>query len=246
MNNLEKNNAFNYIDKYYKERKIKPRKLYQKHLTLVSKGLPAQYIIKNASFYGYEFYVNKNVLIPRFETEELVEEVIAIIGDKHFNVLEIGTGSGCISVTLKKELPQINIVATDISPKAINIARKNAKKNHVKVNFIKTNIFPKEQNKYDLIVSNPPYIDIFDDVPKSVKINEPHLALFAKDKGLYFYSKILKNAKKYLTKKGIIAFEIGMNQASSISELAKIYFPNCNIMVKKDIQGRDRIVIIRI
>ena len=235
MNNIE------YLEKYLPKNKLK------KGLKLLKKGLPTQYIVGNVSFYGYNINVNKNVLIPRFETEELVENTLKYInkflkGNK--DVLEIGTGSGCISIALKKENNNLNITSTDISKKAIKVAKNNAKLNNVDINFIKTDIYKGINNKFDIIISNPPYIAFDEKIEDIVYNNEPHLALFAKDNGLYFYEEILKNIKNILKDKYLIAFEIGEKQASDIKNIANKYLPNSNIEVKKDLQKRDRMVFI--
>lgn len=235
MNNKE------YLEKYLPKRKLK------KGLRKLEKGLPTQYIVGNVSFYGYIISVNKNVLIPRFETEELVENTLKYI-DKYFNnkskVLEIGTGSGCISIALKKENDNLNITSTDISKKALKVAKNNAKLNNVNINFINTNIYDGINDKFDIIISNPPYISYDEQIEDIVYNNEPHLALFASNNGLYFYEEILKNIKNILNDKYLIAFEIGCTQANDIEKIINKYLPNSNIIVKKDMQKRDRMIFI--
>lgn len=235
MNNIK------YLEKYLPKNKLK------KGLKKLEKGLPTQYIVGNVSFYGYIINVNKNVLIPRFETEELVENTLKYIS-KYFkgklNVLEIGTGSGCISIALKKENNNLNIVSTDISKKALKVAKNNAKINNVDINFINTNIYDGINDKFDIIISNPPYIAYDEKIEDIVYNNEPHIALFADNEGLYFYEEILKNVKNILKDKYLIAFEIGEKQAKDIKKIANKYLPNSNIIIKKDLQKRDRMIFI--
>lgn len=226
-----------YVDKNKQEEAIKR----------LRKGEPVQYIVGNVDFYGYKINVDKRVLIPRFETEELVSNTIKYI-KKYFkdniNILEIGTGSGCISIALKKELENTNITATDISEDALEVAKENANGNNCKINFINTNIYDGINDKFDVIISNPPYISKSENIMDIVYNNEPHQALFADNNGLYFYEEILKNIKKLLKDKYLICFEIGMTQAEDIRQICQKYLKNVNFIVKKDLQDRDRMVFI--
>ena len=235
MNNIE------YLEKYLPKNKLK------KGIKQLKKGIPVQYIVGNVSFYGYTINVNKNVLIPRFETEELVENTLQYI-NKHFKgnikVLEIGTGSGCISIALKKENNNLDITSTDISKKALKVAKNNAKENNVNINFINTNIYDGINDKFDIIISNPPYISKEEKIMDIVYNNEPHIALFADNNGLYFYEEILKNIKSIIKDKYLIAFEIGEKQGKSLKKLSERYLSDSNIIVKKDMQNRDRMVFI--
>ena len=207
-------------------------------------GEPVQYIVGNVDFYGENIKVNKNVLIPRFETEELVDNTIKYI-NKFFNrkvkILEIGTGSGCISIALNKNVDSI-ITATDISNDALKVAKENAK--DLNINFINTDIYDGVKEKFDVVISNPPYISYDEKIMDLVYNNEPHIALFADKNGLYFYEEILKNIKEILNDKFIIAFEIGETQAEEIKQIANKYLKNINIIVKKDMQNRDRMIFI--
>ena len=212
----------------------------------LEQGEPIQYIIGNVNFYGNIIDVNKNVLIPRFETEELVEKTILKIKNKFnkkIHILDLCTGSGCIAITLKKEL-LCDVTASDISNKALDLAKNNALKNDVNINFIESDIFENIDNKYDVIISNPPYISYDEEIDDLVYNNEPHLALFALNDGLYFYEEIIKNATNYLNDNFIIAFEIGYTQGDKITSLAYQYLKNVNVTVEKDLQGRDRFLFI--
>lgn len=229
-----------YLKKYIKKEKL------EEGLKRLEKGEPVQYIIGNVSFYGLTLDVNKNVLIPRFETEELVYRTINIIKnnfDKKVDILDIGTGSGCIAITLDKKI-NANIDAIDISKKALKVAKKNALKNESKVNFFISNVFSNINKKYDIIISNPPYISPEEEIMEIVKNNEPHLALYGGKDGLYFYNKILKNVSKYLNKKYLIAFEIGYLQAEKIKEMALKYLDNPKITIEKDYNNFDRYIFI--
>ena len=233
-------NNIEYLKKYLKDKTL------DEGIELLNKGIPVQYIVGNVDFYGYNFKVNENVLIPRFETEELVEKTIKYI-NKYFNkkvdILDLGTGSGCIAITLKKEL-DCNVDAVDISPKALEIAKLNAKNNNVDITFYEGDMLSPINKKYDVIISNPPYIAYNEEIMEIVKNNEPHTALYAEDNGLKYYKDIISNANKYLKEKSIIAFEIGEKQGKLILEYAKKYFKDSIITVEKDMQNRDRFVFI--
>ncbi len=233
-------NNIEYLKKYLKDKTL------DEGIELLNKGIPVQYIVGNVDFYGYNFKVNENVLIPRFETEELVEKTIKYINkylDKKVDILDLGTGSGCISITLKKEL-DCNVDAVDISPKALEIAKLNAKNNNVDITFYEGDMLNPINKKYDVIISNPPYIAYNEEIMEIVKNNEPHTALYAEDNGLKYYKDIISNANKYLKEKSIIAFEIGEKQGKLILEYAKNYFKDSIITVEKDMQNRDRFVFI--
>jgi len=208
-----------------------------------TKHEPLQYILGETEFYGCKIKVNPDVLIPRPETELLVEKLVQ---ENVNSILEIGTGSGAIAIALAKQMKNVQIEATDISEKALNTARQNAELNNVSINFIQSDIFENIKNKYDIIVSNPPYISKkeYDNLAPEIKDYEPEISLLAKEEGLFYYKKILANAKDYLTEKGKIYFEIGYNQAEKIKEIAKENgFDEINVF--KDLNGFDRIVMIK-
>ncbi|MBQ1793461.1 MAG: peptide chain release factor N(5)-glutamine methyltransferase [Peptostreptococcaceae bacterium] len=214
------------------------------------KGRPIAYIVNNREFMGLDFYVEEGVLIPRPDTEPLVEEVIELVkGKENLKIVDIGTGSGAITVSLAKYIKDCQVYSLDISDKALSIGLKNAISNEVedKINFIKSNIFSGIEDKgleLDVIVSNPPYIRRADieTLHTQVKDYEPYIALEGGEDGLDFYRDITRESVKYLKDKGILAFEVGHDQAEDVSEILK-HNGYTNIYTKKDLQGIDRVVI---
>lgn len=234
MNDLE------LIEKYLPKEKWSQAK---KRLLI---GEPVQYIIGNVDFCGYSIIVNKDVLIPRFETEYLcskLKKYLLKYFSKKISIADLGTGSGAISIYLKKEL-NCNINAFDISDNALNIAKQNAKNNNVEINFIKHDILTKIPGKYDCLVSNPPYIKKDGILEDKVFKYEPHIALYADDNGLKFYKSIIHYAKDVLNEKFIIAFEIGYDEANDIISLSSKQFPNAKIILEKDLNNLDRYIFI--
>ena len=220
----------------------KQQKVFFKALKRRKKGEPLAYIFKSANFYGYDFIVNKNVLIPRPETEELVNFALMNI-NKNSKVLDVGTGSGAIAITINKE-SNAEVTAVDISKKALKVAKQNAKNNQAKVEFVLSNLFSKlKERKFDVIISNPPYITIeaYQRLDKTVKDFEPKLALVGGSDGLKFYKEIIENAHKHLLLNGKIFFEIGYDQAEKVKNLL-VEYGYKNIQSKKDLYGNDRIV----
>lgn len=211
---------------------------------------PIQYITGEAWFYGLRFEVNENTLIPRPETEELVEWIIesqkSKVKSQKFDILDIGTGTGCIPISLKANLPQANVSAIDVSEKALEVAKRNAASNKLEINFILTNILEaKDLNQYfDVIVSNPPYVRNLEkqEIKKNVLDYEPHLALFVEDTdALLFYRKIAQLALKNLSPNGLLFFEINQYLGKETVELLEnLGFKN--IELKKDIYGNDRMI----
>jgi release factor glutamine methyltransferase len=204
-----------------------------------AQNIPLQYLLGYAWFYGYQFIVGKGVLIPRPETEILVEKVLR--EKNRMKVLEIGTGSGAIAIILKKKHPQWQLTASDNSAAALQFAEQNIKLHQIELQLVKSDLFTKINGKFDIIVSNPPYISSKDykKLPAEIKLHEPAQALIAGERGLEFYKKILKNAKEHLTKNGVIYFEIGEEQADDITRLACDYR---KVEIYKDLNGRDRVV----
>ncbi len=215
----------------------------------VEKNIPVQYIMGYDYFYGHKILVNEDVLIPRFETEELVSNVLMEY-DNHFfgekvEVVDVGTGSGCIALALALEESNFTVSATDISEESLKIATQNAKNNNIDITFYQGNMLePLKGKKYDILVSNPPYIPDTEFVESIVKDNEPHLALFGGNDGLKFYKEILEGAHEVLNKKFIIAFEHAYNTGDAIREIARVNFVNADIKTIKDMQGKDRMTFI--
>ena len=230
-----------YLKKYLDESKL------EEGIERLKNGEPVQYIIGNVDFYGNFIKINKNVLIPRFETELLVEKTINYIKkyfDKNIDIVDLGCGSGCIAISLKKEL-NCNIDAVDISGDALIVAQENAKLNNVDINYYQGNMLDPLNKKYDVIISNPPYISYDEEIMDIVKNNEPNIALYASDNGLFFYKEIIKNSKKYLKDNFLIAFEIGCTQKKELIEYASRYYKDALIWVEKDLSDRDRYLFIK-
>ena len=210
---------------------------------------PVQYLIGYSTFYGYDFIVNNNVLIPRFETEELVENVLYRY-DEHFKgkkvlVCDLACGSGCIGITLDKEEPNMEVIATDISNEALEVAKMNNEKLNANVKFLQGDMLePVKNYKFDIFVSNPPYIPNDELVDPLVKDNEPNIALFGGSDGMKFYDIILKGLKPLLKEKAMIAFEHGYDKKEEMIALANKYFPNSKVEVLKDLEGKDRMTFI--
>lgn len=202
-------------------------------------GVPYAYIVGHKEFMGLDFFVNNNVLIPREDTEILVQKVISLNKRK---ILDLCTGSGCIAISLGKNIVGSEIFASDISAGALEVARKNAKANNVFVNFIHSNLFENIEEKFDVIVSNPPYVrtSVISSLQDEVKM-EPLIALDGGETGLDFYSKIIDEAPDYLNKDGVLAFEVGFDQALNVSKMMEKNF--YNIEVVKDLSENDRVVM---
>ena len=217
------------------------------NLVRLENGEPIQYILGNVNFYGYDFTVNNSVLIPRFETEGLVEKTLKYLAEYHLTnlrILDIGTGSGCIAITLKKELPKAEVTASDISIAALEVAKENATKNQVTIDFIHSDLFANIKGKFNVIISNPPYIGYQDEVMDIVAKNEPSTALYAADDGYAIYEQIFAAASKYLEEKSLLAFEIGSSMQERLKKLATEKFPNSQIIFQKDLAGFDRYLFI--
>ena len=235
-------NELEYLKKYlHKEDNL------EEAIKRLEAGEPVQYIVGDVNFYGNILKVNKNVLIPRRETEELVEKTTNYIKKylkDNISIIDIGTGSGCIPIALKKLIPSLEVSAVDISSEALEVARENANINNMDITFLQSDVFSNVTNKYDCIISNPPYIRYDEEIMEIVSNNEPHLALFAEDNGLYFYKKIINESDMYLNDKFIIAFEIGEEQGQEIMNIAKDKYPNAKVILEKDLQHFDRFIFI--
>ena len=212
-------------------------------------GEAIQYIIGNVNFYGNEFKINKNVLIPRFETEELVEKTLNILNEKFSDydsvkILDVGCGSGVIGITLDKLYKKSIVTCSDISQYALDTTALNAKLLESDINVIKSDMLKNINGKYDVIISNPPYIMEEEQIELKVKNNEPHIALYGGKDGLKYYREILSTAKKNLNDKYLIAFEIGWQQKDAIISIAKEFFDNSTIESFQDMSQKDRIILI--
>ncbi|MBF0710095.1 MULTISPECIES: peptide chain release factor N(5)-glutamine methyltransferase [unclassified Gemella] len=214
----------------------------------IEKDTPLSHLAGFEYFYNRKFKVNKNVLSPRMETEELIYKILddfKYCDKKYLKILDLCTGSGIIGITLEKELKiATSITASDISKEALQVARRNAELLQSSVHFIESNLFENIEDKFDVIVSNPPYIPYEDmsTIKKNVLDYDPHLALFAKEEGMFFYKRIIESADKYLEEDGIIYFEIGYNQREKIQDIANNHKFICQII--KDINSKDRIAIL--
>ena len=229
-----------------KENEDKYFSLIEKH---IKEDVPLSHLVGFEYFYDRKYKVTKDVLSPRMETEELIYKVIEYVNASNknkFKILDLCTGSGIIAITLKKELEQVSvdIIASDISEEALEVAKENSQSHDATIKFIKSDIFNNIDDKFDIIVSNPPYIDRKDEVTMQDNVlnYDPHLALFAEEEGMYFYRKIIEQAKDYLNENGVIFFEIGYDQKDKIIKLADMngYLAE----VYKDINGRDRMAFL--
>ncbi len=222
--------------------------LYKESLKALNENRPIQYVIGHVNFYGLQFKVNENVLIPRFETEELVENIKNYLKKKNLTnpkILDLGCGSGVIGLTLKHFFPDSDVTLVDISEDALKVAKENASNLNLDVNFLKSDWFSNiPLDKYDVIVSNPPYIKTNEEIEEIVKNNEPALALYGGADGLDCYRKILKDINKYLKADYLIAFEIGYLEGDSLKELINNTIPNSKVTIKKDLSNKDRMLFV--
>lgn len=234
-----------FIINFEKELSKDIENIFFNKINMLIENEPVQYIINNQEFYGYNFYVDKNVLIPQPDTEVLVEEIINLAKkqEKNLKILDLCTGSGAIAVSLYKNLENVEISASDISKPALEVANMNFQKNECKINLIESNLFENINDKFDIIVSNPPYIEteIIKTLSEEVK-KEPFLALDGGEDGLDFYRKIIEDAKEYLNENGYLAFEIGYNQKDVVEKILRDGGYR-NIYSRKDLSGNDRIVV---
>ena len=206
--------------------------------------IPVQHIIGETEFMGLTFKVNDKVLVPRLDTEILVDEVVKYVGDDFVKVLDMCTGSGCIAITVSDMCDNATVVGSDISKDAIEIAQENNKLNQTDVTFVESDLFENIDGLFDVIISNPPYIktEEIDHLQEEVRLHDPKLALDGGESGLDFYRRIISDSKKYLKTNGMIFFEIGFDQAQEVSDILKKNGYH-DIVVKKDLSGLDRVVI---
>lgn len=215
---------------------------YKNMLEQRAKHIPLQHITGEQEFMGIPFYVNEHVLIPRQDTEVLVEYVLSV-SRPGVKLLDLCTGSGCIAISLQKNIENSQVQAADISVLALETAKKNALRNQTEVQFIESDLFSNINETFDIIVANPPYIktEIIAQLMEEVKDHEPVLALDGREDGLFFYREIIRQSNCFLEKNGILCFEIGLDQGDAVTAIMK-EFGFLEVMVKKDLTGRNRMV----
>ena len=220
----------------------------------IKKYEPMNYVLGYTWFYGYKIMVTDDVLIPRYETEELVSKILVHMDEmyqdyKTISVVDIGTGSGAIAISLAKEEERIRMSASDISAEAVEVAKKNAELNKIDIKFYVGNMVDpiiEDNKKVDVLICNPPYIPSDEVLEQSVVGYEPHLALFGGEDGLKYYREVFSNAKKVLNKNGLMAFEIGWNQKETLLAEVKKYLPDAEAEVLKDINKKDRMLFVKV
>ena len=223
--------------------------VFEKGVHAHVKGTPVQYIIGSEEFYGRKFIVNEEVLIPRPETEELVYETLKRINKREVKVVDIGTGSGAIAISLKLEQPSLTVYASDIAEESLKVARENASLLGAEVEFVQGDLLqPFRGQKFDVVISNPPYIPMSDIETMSVVVteHEPHRALFAGEDGLDFYRRFMLELPEVIASRALVGFEIGVGQGEAVAHLFKKAFVNVKVEVLNDINGKDRMVFAEI
>lgn len=217
----------------------------------MEQGEPLGHVLGFEWFYGYRFKVNPDVLIPRPETEELVANILAAYDEcfdgQDVDVIDVGTGSGAIAIALRKEEAHLQVTASDISEQAVAVARKNAADNAADVTFLSGDMlepFIEAGIRCDILVSNPPYIPVHEQMEHSVVDFEPHVALFGGEDGLKFYREIFANAHRVIKEKAILAFEMGYDQGERLRALAKEHFPDARVEIIKDLSGKNRMLFV--
>lgn len=252
MLELTNKEAHNLYMEFEQEMDSKLAEAYEEGIQQLLTGVPLGHVLGFEWFYGYRFTVNQDVLIPRPETEELVANILAAYDEKfsgqdNVTAVDIGTGSGAIAVSLKKEEPNLHMMATDISEQAVAVAKKNADDNDAIVNFMVGDMLQPliDRNlKVDILISNPPYIPREEEMEHSVVDYEPHVALFGGEDGLKFYRIIFEHAAKVLKERAMMAFEMGYNQKEALSAEVKSYFPDAKVDVLKDMSGKNRMLFV--
>lgn len=230
-----------YLKKYLKNKDMDTAILELK------KGIPVQYIVGDVDFYKYNFIVNQNVLIPRFETEELVDNTIRYIKANfsgEVKIIDVGCGSGAIGITLAKELENAKVTCLDISDDALDVTRENVKRLNVSINVLKGDMLDYVNDKYDVVISNPPYIATDEEIEDIVKNNEPHLALYSGEDGMDSYRQIFSKIKNVINDKYLIALEIGCTQKEAVTNIIKKSLPDAVVTCTKDLSGRDRMIFV--
>lgn len=228
-----------------------PDDLYQTYLSFlvrhIEDDVPLQHLTEEEIFFGHSFYVNSDVLIPRFETEELVSKVLAFFDD-HFDrpvrAVDLGTGSGAIAITLAKEEPRIQVDAVDISDAALQVAAQNAKTHNVTVTWYQGSWCAPLTHRYELVVANPPYIPMEESLPRQIVAYEPHTALFGGIDGLAHYREIFSQLPRVVAASFLVAMEHGHQHATAIQGMAKEAFPEATIWSELDMQGKERFTFV--
>lgn len=234
------------IDHLHEELNEKNESDFKKLIQVRLNNYPVQYITNSVNFYGLELYVDESVLIPRFETEELVDYSIKLIKELFTEpkVLDLCCGSGAIGLSIKSKIPNAIVKLSDISKDALVVTQKNSNNLNLDVEVIESDLFNNINEKFDCIISNPPYIKTNEEIESIVKDNEPKIALYGGKDGLDYYRRILKDIKNYLNDKFIISFEIGETQKDNIIDIVNEYLENVEIISKKDMSERDRMIFI--
>lgn len=248
---LSQQERYKLYQNYEEEMPPKLAEAFAAGMKRILAGEPMDHVVGYSWFYGYKMIVNEDVLIPRPETEELCAHVLAqmdyLFPQGKLAAADVGTGSGAIAITLAKEEPRVHMTASEISEKALAVARENAVLNQAEVEFAQGDMLIPLIEKglqLDVLVSNPPYIPQEENIEASVRDFEPHVALFGGKDGLYFYRRIFADCQKILKPKSFMAFEIGWDEKKALTELVQQYFPEALFEVLKDINGRDRILMV--
>ena len=220
---------------------------YKKAIIALQEGKPLQYVLGRVNFYGINFIVDERVLIPRFETEELVENTIKYINEyfkEPVDIIDLGCGSGAIGLTLEKKVSTKSVDLIDISEEALEVAKTNKDNLNSNANLLQNDMLDNITKEYDVIISNPPYIKTKEEIEDIVKNNEPHLALYAGEDGLDCYRKIFSHVKDNMKEKCLIALEIGSTQGEDIKKLIEDALDNVKVIIKKDLSNRDRMIFV--
>lgn len=249
LTNKEAHNLYLEYDEVMSDGDIQ---IFEEGIKRLVQGEPLGHVLGFEWFYGYRFKVNEHVLIPRPETEELVANILGnydeyFSGNTNVTAVDIGTGSGAIAIAVKKEEPNIHMMATDISEDAVEVAKRNAVENEAVITTMVGDMLAPlldRDIKVDILISNPPYIPQHEQMEDSVVNYEPHVALFGGEDGLKFYRMIFENAHKILKEKAFMAFEMGYDQKERLSALAREYFPQAKIEVIQDLSGKNRMLFV--
>lgn len=248
LTNLEAHNLYMEYDEEVPQDLLEA---FEAGIRRMEQGEPLGHVLGFEWFYGYRFKVNPDVLIPRPETEELVANILAAYDEcfdgQDVDVIDVGTGSGAIAIALRKEEAHLQVTASDISEQAVAVARKNAADNAADVTFLTGDMlepFIEAGIRCDILVSNPPYIPVHEQMEHSVVDFEPHVALFGGEDGLKFYREIFANAHRVIKEKAILAFEMGYDQGERLRALAKEHFPDARVEIIKDLSGKNRMLFV--